>query len=45
MDRGAVDIAGRGADYRRSGWKSFNPAAAPYTADQVRSERDMHRAA
>jgi hypothetical protein len=45
MDRGAVDIAERGADYRRSGWKSFNPAAAPYTADQVRSERDMHRAA
>jgi hypothetical protein len=45
MDRDAVDIAERGADYRRSGWKSFNPAAAPYTADQVRSERDIHRAA
>jgi hypothetical protein len=45
MDRGAVDIAVRGADYRRSGWQSFNPAAAPYSADQVRIERGRHRAA
>jgi hypothetical protein len=45
MERGAVDIEQRGADYRGSGWRTFNPAAAPYTADQVRSERQLHQAA
>jgi hypothetical protein len=45
MDRRAVDIEQRGADYRGAGWKSFNPAAAPYTADQVRNERHLHQAA
>lgn len=45
MERGAVDIEQRGADYRGSGWRTFNPAAEPYTADQVRSERQLHQAA
>jgi hypothetical protein len=45
MERGAVDIEQRGADYRGSGWRTFNPAAAPYTAAQVRSERQLHQAA
>jgi hypothetical protein len=45
MNRGAVDIKERGSDYRQSGWKSFNPTAAPYSAEQVRSERELHRAA
>lgn len=45
MDRGAVDIGERGADYRRSGWESFDPAAAPYTPEQVRNERQLHQAA
>jgi hypothetical protein len=45
MNRGAVNIAERGEDYRRSGWQAFDPAAAPYSADQVRQERELHRAA
>jgi uncharacterized membrane protein len=44
IDRNAVDITQRGTDYRQSGWQSFDPAAAPYAADQVRSERELHRA-
>jgi hypothetical protein len=42
MDRSAVDIRERGTDYRNSGWRSFNPEDAPYTAEQVRNERALH---
>jgi hypothetical protein len=45
MDRRAVDIAARIVHYRRSGWQSFDPAGEPYTAEQVRSEREAHQAA
>ena len=38
MDRSAVNIAERGAAYRQAGWKSFNPTAPPYTAEQIRKE-------
>jgi len=30
-------------DRRNAGWKSFDPGAAPYTADQIRRERDLYR--
>jgi hypothetical protein len=42
MDQSAVDIAERGAAYRQAGWKSFNPTATPYTAEQIRKERDLY---
>jgi hypothetical protein len=42
MDRSAVNIAERGAAYRQAGWKSFNPTAKPYTAEQIRKERDLY---
>ena len=43
LDRSAVKIADRGAAYRKSGWKTFDPASKPYTPDQVRKEREMYR--
>ena len=43
MDRSAVKLADRSTAYRNAGWKSFDPGAAPYTADQVRRERDLYR--
>jgi hypothetical protein len=43
MDRSAVRLADRGAAYRKAGWKSFDPNATPYTAEQVRKERDLYR--
>jgi hypothetical protein len=43
LDRNAVNIRDRGAAYRKSGWKSFDPNATPYTAEQVRKERDLYR--
>jgi hypothetical protein len=43
LDRNAVNIRDRSAAYRKGGWSSFDPAASPYTADQVRSERTLYR--
>jgi hypothetical protein len=43
LDRSAVNIRERGMAYRKSGWRSFDPDAPPYTADQVRKERDLDR--
>jgi hypothetical protein len=43
MDRSSVKLVDRSTAYRNAGWKSFDPGAAPYTADQVRRERDLYR--
>jgi hypothetical protein len=42
MNQSAVNLEERRDLYRESGWQSFDPNAAPYTADQVRSERALH---
>ena len=36
---GGIDAAARGAAYRQDGWQGFDPAASPYSAEQVNSER------
>ena len=43
MDRSSVRIGDRATAYRKAGWKSFDPAAGPYTPEQVRRERDLYR--
>jgi hypothetical protein len=43
MDRSAVKLTDRSAAYRNAGWKSFDPGATPYSADQVRRERELYR--
>jgi hypothetical protein len=42
MDRSAIQVTDRAAAYRKSGWKTFDPNATPYTADQVRQERSLY---
>jgi hypothetical protein len=42
MNQSAVNLEERRDLYRKSGWQSFDPNAVPYTADQVRSERELH---
>ncbi len=37
-----VDAATRGADYRAGGWSRFDENAAPYTADEVTTERSRY---
>ena len=40
--RRGVDAARRGEAYRRTGWTSFDPAAAPYTPDDIGRERSLY---
>jgi hypothetical protein len=42
LDRSAVDIRARAADYRKSGWTDFDENAPPYTSDEVRKERQLY---
>lgn len=42
LNRSAVDIQSRRAAWQKSGWKSFDPAAKPYSADEVRKERSLY---
>jgi hypothetical protein len=41
LNQYAVDTRSRAQDYRRAGWKNFDEAT-PYTADQIRSQRERH---
>ena len=43
MDRSSVVIADRADAYRKTGWTTYDPKAAPYTADQVTKERSLYR--
>lgn len=43
LDRSAINMRDRSAAWRKSGWQTFDPQAAPYTADQVRREREAYR--
>jgi len=38
----SVDVASRGADYRKAGWTNFDPAAPAYTADEIDGERNTY---
>jgi hypothetical protein len=42
MDASAVNIRNRSTAYRKTGWKRFDAAAPPYSADQVRKERETY---
>ena len=43
LNRSATRLTEREAVYREGGWTSYDPAAAPYTADEVRRERERYR--
>lgn len=43
MDRSSVNLTNRGTAYREAGWSRFDVGATPYTAEQVRRERDLYR--
>jgi hypothetical protein len=42
MDRSAVNVRERAGVYRQGGWQAFNAKETPYTADQVRKERELY---
>jgi hypothetical protein len=43
LNRASVNLQERGTAYRKAGWKEFDANATPYTADQVRRERELYR--
>lgn len=43
LDRSSMNIRDRGAAWRKTGWQSFDPGAAPYTTDQIQKERDLYQ--
>jgi len=43
LDRSGVSAAERARAYRTNGWKRFDSSAAPFTADQVRADRELYR--
>lgn len=43
LDRSAVNVANRRASWQKTGWSSYDPAAEPYSAEQVTKERDLYR--
>jgi hypothetical protein len=43
LARSAVNLQDRRAAWERTGWANYDPAAAPYSADQVRRERELYR--
>jgi hypothetical protein len=43
MDQAAVNIREREMAYREAGWSGFDPSAKPYSAEQIRKEREIYR--
>lgn len=43
LDRSGVNVSQRAIAYRAAGWTRFDPAATPYTADEVRNDRALYR--
>ena len=41
-ERRGVDAAARGDAYRQTGWTGFDPAATPYSADEIDRERTLY---
>jgi hypothetical protein len=41
-ERRGVDAAVRGDAYRQTGWTGFDPAATPYSADEIGRERTLY---
>jgi hypothetical protein len=42
LNQSAVNLQDRSASWQKSGWKTFDPANKPYSADEVRQERQLY---
>jgi len=43
LNESAVDLRNRTMAWQKTGWQSFDPAAQPYGADEIRRERELYR--
>lgn len=41
LNQSAVDVRQRSLAWQKSGWKSYDPASKPYSADDIRRERGL----
>ncbi len=42
LNQSAVNLRERSAAWHKAGWKSYDPSAQPYGADEVRRERQLY---
>ncbi len=42
LNASSVDLRDRSAAWRKTGWKTFDPANQPYGPDEVRKERELY---
>ena len=42
LDQSSVNLRDRSAAWQKAGWKSYDPSAQPYGADEVRKERQLY---
>jgi hypothetical protein len=42
LNQSAINLTQRRAAWQKSGWKSFDPASKPLTADEIRRERALY---
>ena len=42
LNESSVNLRDRSAAWQKSGWKTFDPAAKPYGADDIRKERQLY---
>lgn len=42
LNQSAVNLRDRSAAWQKTGWKSYDPASKPYSADEVRKERQLY---
>jgi len=42
LDQSSINLRDRSASWQKSGWKTFDPASKPYSAEEVRRERQLY---
>ena len=42
LNRSAVNLRDRSAAWQKAGWTTFDPASKPYSAEEVRKERQLY---
>ncbi|MGY0571643.1 hypothetical protein ACTGJ9_011810 [Bradyrhizobium sp. RDM12] len=45
LNQSAVNLRDRSAAWQKAGWKSYDPSAQPYGAEEVRKERQLYSTA
>lgn len=44
LNQSAVNVQERSLAWQKSGWKVYDPASPPYSADEIRRDRELYGA-